>query len=36
MKKHTFKVSLLAAAVGLASAPAIAADLRIDGFTSIV
>jgi len=36
MKKHTFKVSLLASAIGLASAPTIAADLRIDGFTSIV
>lgn len=36
MKKHTFKVSLLAAAVGLASAPAMAAELRFDGFASFV
>lgn len=36
MKKHTFKVSLLAAAVGLASAPAMATDVRIDGFASLV
>lgn len=36
MKKHTFKVSLLAAAVGLAAGSAMATELRIDGFANIV
>lgn len=36
MKKHTFKVSLLASAIGLAATPALATDIRIDGFASIV
>ena len=36
MKKCTFQVSLLASAIGLIATPALATDIRIDGFASIV
>ena len=36
MKRKAFKLTLLAAAVGLATGSAQAADIRIDGFASVV
>ncbi|MEE2729270.1 MAG: hypothetical protein VYA55_00535 [Pseudomonadota bacterium] len=36
MKRKAFKFTLLAAAVGLASGSVQAADIRIDGFASMV
>lgn len=36
MKKKAFKLTLLAAAVGLAAGSVQASDIRIDGFASVV